>query len=191
MHLSIDAHWHINAPPQRIPRLWFLTDDRLGDANLEQLRRLRRGTGVVVRQRLASASFLAQVKAIARARGLCCVVSGSAAKHRMAGTHWPEVTLKRPHRSQPRQLMTASAHSRAALVRARRCGADAVFVSPLFATRSHPGGDSLGLVRFGLLCRDSPVALIALGGITPKSLRGLQNLGVYGIAAIGGWGPNQ
>ena len=49
---------------------------------------------------------------------------------------------------------------------AARARADAVLLSPVFATRSHPGGRALGPLRFLMLARQSPLPVIALGGMT-------------------------
>ena len=70
---------------------------------------------------------------------------------------------------------------------AERRGADAVFVSPVFATRSHPGARGLGVVRFGLLVRGCPVPVVALGGMDARRFRRVRGLGAYGWAGIDAW----
>jgi len=62
-----------------------------------------------------------------------------------------------------------------------------VFVSPVFATRSHPGARALGPIRFALMVRGLPIPVIALGGMTAKRARRLQLLGASGWAAIDAW----
>ena len=108
------------------------------------------------------------------------VVAGDGPRMRGAGVH--------NRRAAPSALpRTASAHSRREAIAAERCGADAVFVSPSFSTRSHPGARALGPVRFGLLVRGLRVPAIALGGMTPKRARRLGALGAHGWAAIDAW----
>ena len=87
----------------------------------------------------------------------------------------------------PGWLVTAAAHSPQALVLARRAGADAALLSPVFPTASHPGAPALGLMRFASWCRCSPIAVYALGGITSQNSRRLQGTGAKGIAGIGGF----
>jgi thiamine-phosphate pyrophosphorylase len=89
-------------------------------------------------------------------------------------------------RAAPGGIRTASAHDRREAVRAVRDGADAVFVSPVFATRSHPGARALGRVRFGLIVRDLGVPVIALGGMDARRARTLPG-SVYGWAGIDAW----
>jgi thiamine-phosphate pyrophosphorylase len=84
-------------------------------------------------------------------------------------------------------LRTASAHTRREAIAAVRAGADAVFVSPVFATRSHPGARALGQIRFALMVQGLAIPVIALGGMTPRRARRLQWLGASGWAAIDAW----
>ena len=72
----------------------------------------------------------------------------------------------------------------AELVRARRAGAELVFVSPVFATTSHPGAAPLGPLRFGTLTRREVVACCALGGLTGRNVRRLPAM-TAGAGAIG------
>ncbi|MDF7777921.1 thiamine phosphate synthase, partial [Sphingomonas sp. AOB5] len=83
-----------------------------------------------------------------------------------------------------RGLTMASAHSRREAIAAIRRGADALFVSPVFATRSHPGAPALGRVRFGLMVQGLGVPVIALGGMNARRMRGLP---AHGYAAIDSW----
>lgn len=70
-------------------------------------------------------------------------------------------------------LHLATAHDLRELGLAARLGADAVLLSPVFPTATHPGGAVLGPVRFRLLARQSPVPVIALGGMNAEHARAL------------------
>lgn len=83
--------------------------------------------------------------------------------------------------------MTASAHSERELAEAFALGADLVFLSPVFPTRSHPGARALGPVRFGLIARKAAGPVLALGGMGPRNLRRLKPLGAAGYGAIDAW----
>lgn len=65
-------------------------------------------------------------------------------------------------------------------------GADAVFVSPVFATRSHPGAEVLGVQGAERIARGLRVPVIALGGMDAARFGELD--GFYGWAAIDAWG---
>ena len=60
-----------------------------------------------------------------------------------------------------------------------------MFVSPIFATRSHPGGKVLGPARAQRIARKLRVPAIALGGMDAERFRGLDWF--YGWAAIDAW----
>jgi thiamine-phosphate pyrophosphorylase len=59
-----------------------------------------------------------------------------------------------------------------------------VLVSPVFATRSHPGARGLGPLRFGMLAQRAGLPLIALGGMDRRRFARLAPLGAHGWAAI-------
>lgn len=174
------------------PRLWLMTDERIsGDQLLSAVARLPRGAGIVFRHyRLhptARRALFRQVQAIARRRGLALLLAGTARQARAwraDGWHGGGGrTVGTPPR---RMLHTVSAHDLPQIRAAERTGVDLVFLSPLFPTRSHPGGNVLGKVRFGLLSRQARTPLIALGGMTRARARTLGSMGVHGWAAIDG-----
>ena len=165
---------------QPVPRLWLMTDERLGDRLWAALAQLPRGSGVVFRHYSLSPkdrrSLFARVLAVARRRRLVVVRAGRLPLRGEMGVH----------NGRGRGLRTASVHSRAELAAAR--DADVVFVSPVFATRSHPGVPSLGTVRLGLLVRRARVPVVALGGVDAARFRRLRGLPLHGWAGIDAWG---
>lgn len=104
------------------------------------------------------------------------------------GIHIPEKAFTRWRASDLQRLrpglLTASAHSPRAIRRAARFGCDAVIVSPVFATKSHPGSPSLGFSRFARMVKLSSLPIIALGGIGARDLRRVMLSGAHGIAGI-------
>ena len=78
-------------------------------------------------------------------------------------------------------LITAAAHSLRPLAKAGPV--DALILSAVFATASHPGRPALGAARANLMAREAPLPVYALGGITGENAGRLS--GFAGIAAIG------
>ncbi len=152
-----------------LPRLWLMTDERMGANLLPALRALPRGSGVVFRHYGVDAAERKQlgkvIRRIASARRLMLVEGG-----RTHGRH--------------RGAITAPVHSLPERLRAERNGAKLLFVSPLFATASHPGARVLGRVRFGLLIRGTHLPVIALGGMNARKARSLSGFGIHGWAGI-------
>ncbi len=178
-----------------LPSLFLMTDrERLADPETA-VRALPRGSGVIVREpdRRRRGQLAARLAPLCRQRHLVLLIAGDphlALCLGASGVHWPEAALRRHaaaagHRRRPTWLVTAAAHSERAVHRAARAGVDAVFISPVFPTASHPGAPCLGPLRFARLARRSPVSVYALGGITGAALRRLKAAGAAGYAAIG------
>jgi thiamine-phosphate pyrophosphorylase len=92
-----------------------------------------------------------------------------------------------PLRSLPsRGLKLITAHSLREIAAGRRARADAIVLSPVFATRSHPGARTLGPLRFRLLAARAGLPVIALGGMDAARAR---RLGQAPWAAIDGLIP--
>jgi thiamine-phosphate pyrophosphorylase len=171
---------------QSLPHLWLMTDERLGDGLWHALERLPRGGGVIFRHYATPPAerrrLFDAVRRVARRRGLLLLLAGSpreAVGWRADGAHG-----RSPHSRAARPLVrTAPAHGPADL----RRRIDALLLSPVFATRSHPGAPVIGPVRFGLWLRNAAVPVIALGGMDAGRLRRLKRSGAYGYAAIDAW----
>ncbi len=87
----------------------------------------------------------------------------------------------------PAAWVSASAHSFDEILTAAAAGADAVTLSPIFASTSKPGyGPAHGLEALAESARRSPIPIIALGGITDDSrLRACLEAGAAGVAVMG------
>lgn len=157
-------------PVSHTPVLWLFTDPaRMPDLPAAIMALPKGLCGVVFRHDGAPGrAALARAAARAcRARGTALVVAGDGrlAARLGAGVHlrggrWPGPV--RPRRG----WRTSSAHSRADVVRARRAGAHAVFLSPVFPTRSHAGAAALGPFRWAAGAHGP--AAFALGGVTGR-----------------------
>jgi len=164
-----------------------MTDERVAEADLlRAVARLPRGAAVLVRHYGLEASarrrLFDAIRRIARGRGVLTLLAGDAAQARAWGAdgHHGRGTRRAAG------LRSAPAHDAAEMRAAARAGVDVILLSPLFATRSHPGARPLGVVRFAALARLSPVPVIALGGVRPRHAGLVRRLGASGYAAIDG-----
>ena len=146
---------------------------------------LPRGGGIVFRhygwptdKRLA---LFRTLEALCRRRGLLLVASRL--RRPRGGVHRPCGDRARAAGG----LVTAAAHDRREVIRAFAQGADLVFLSPVFPTRSHPGAPTLGPMRFGLIARAAPGPVLALGGVGRREAAQLKSLGAFGFGAIDYW----
>jgi thiamine-phosphate pyrophosphorylase len=161
-----------------LPALWLISDAR-NDAGLERaLAALPRGSGFIYRHyHLGGPERLARfrvLRRVAKAKGHVVVLADSALTAREWGA---DGIYGAPRALWPRRaglLHLATAHDLAELGLAARLGADAALLSPVFATRTHPGGGTLGPVRFRLLARQAGLPVIALGGMNASRARALK-----------------
>ncbi|MEM9502069.1 MAG: thiamine phosphate synthase [Pseudomonadota bacterium] len=154
---------------QSLPHVWLISDAR-NDAELEDaLMRIPRGSGFIFRHyHLDNSERWERFRAlrrIARAHDHTVILADSA----LTATDWgADGIYGAPRSFYPRRrdlLHFATAHDLAEIGLANRLGTDAVLLSPVFATRSHPGGKVLGKARFRLLAHHAQVPVIALGGM--------------------------
>ncbi|MEM8827418.1 MAG: thiamine phosphate synthase [Pseudomonadota bacterium] len=171
-----------NTRLSKLPTRWLFTDPTRTPDVAAAIGRLERGDGVVFRHyeapdRLALAR---EARRAARRRGVLFLVAGDAALARRVGADG----LHMPGFGRVPRPLTAAAHTLPDLVRARRAGAQLVFLSPVYATRSHVDAVPLGRVRFGLSARSSPIPVAGLGGMTARKYRTLRSLGASAWGAI-------
>lgn len=145
---------------QTLPLLWLLSDER-NDAGLKDaLAALPRGSGFVYRHyHLAEGERRARygaLSAIARNHAHMVILS------RASG--WGEDGIYGSQRMSD-GMWLATAHDGDEVAGAVRAGADGIFLSPVFPTASHPGAAHLGVHGFHVLAQQSPVPVIALGGM--------------------------
>jgi len=90
----------------------------------------------------------------------------------------------------PEVLLLASCHDAADLAQAERLGVDAVVLSPVSPTRSHPGAIPLGWHGFDALHAGTRLPAYALGGLDRAHHSRARAHGAIGIAAIHGLWPS-
>jgi thiamine-phosphate pyrophosphorylase len=155
-----------------LPTLWLFTDDARTPDVAAVLAGLPRAVGVVLRgaaRRLAVPGRSVAVAGRLRAG---------------AGLHLPSALLARPPLGWRRApFVTAAVHSVPQAVRARRLGVAIGFVSPVFATASHPGARPLGRLRAMRIARLLPAAGL-VGGVSAARVRGLRVAALGAIEAL-------
>ncbi|MCI3880164.1 NUDIX domain-containing protein [Acinetobacter higginsii] len=78
----------------------------------------------------------------------------------------------------------AACHDAVSLQHAQHIGCDAVLLSPIHATETHPETKVLGWDRFQELAQNSDIPVFALGGLAPADLEQAQKHHAYGLAGI-------
>ncbi len=177
-----------------LPPMLFLTEAARVSDPFAVAQALPAGAGVILRDYdLDGREQLATDLAIVcRQNSLLFLVAGHehlAGQVGADGMHFPQYAIGQiaPVRYRhPDWWLTAAAHSISAAHQARTAGADAVLVSPVFSTLSHPGASHMGVHRFASIARTSEIPAYALGGIDATNAHRLRGSRAYGIAAISG-----
>jgi len=169
-----------------LPDLWLLSDARNDELLERALRALPRGSAFVFRHyhldpRARRARFDELVPLTAEG-GHLLILSGSDDQARAwgaAGSYGPPEAIGEA----PELLRVATVHDAEEMAHANAAGADAAMISPVFATRTHPGIAPLGPEKFHALAALAEMPVIALGGMNPDRAR---ELGWRRWAAIDG-----
>jgi thiamine-phosphate pyrophosphorylase len=160
-----------------------MTDERGGDP-VALARVLPPGAGIVFRHHETPPSerrvLFDRVRHVARQRRLVLVLAGTPNQAQAWGADGAHHRSTLPSRG----LRTVAVHDRRELAVALRARANLFFVSPVFATASHPKARPLGVARFGLLIGGHRQRAIALGGANPNNFSKLRGMKSHGWAAI-------
>ena len=81
-------------------------------------------------------------------------------------------------------ILGASCHTEAEIEQAEKLCVDYIFISPVFATNSHPNKIPLGWNNFQQLAKQADLPVYALGGMSPDDLKKAKENGAYGVAMI-------
>ncbi|HSZ73288.1 MAG TPA: thiamine phosphate synthase [Rhizomicrobium sp.] len=176
-----------------LPALILLTDDERLHDPLASVAALPRGSAVIVRARDRRKRHVlaASLHDIARKRKLFLLIADDpelASEMNADGIHLPEGRVREAthwRATHPDWLITAAAHSAHVVLLAKASGADAVLLSPVFATQSHPHRAPFTPVKLRLIAREIAIPIYALGGIDARNVARLEGAALAGIAAIG------
>ena len=175
------------------PRMWLMTDERMGDRLWSAIDRLPvMHAGIVLRHYHtpadARAALAGRIADICRRRSLTLAIAGDEELARTLGAD----LVHNPAKPPAQMHFSCSVHSLAEAESAKTDRASLVFISPIFATTSHPGKPALGRKAASRIARAAEVPAIALGGMNGLKFARLRRDGFYGWAAIDAWlnGPS-
>ncbi|TAM10218.1 MAG: Nudix family hydrolase [Nevskiaceae bacterium] len=189
----LGSSWRVLAA-LRLPRHYAFTPPILAPERwLAQIPALPRGTWLRLRRPAATdVAYVDLARPVARAcaaAGVALVVDRMAALEAgivAAGLHLGGVQLARiTARPVDHEIICfASVHDAAQLALAYARDVDAVIVSPLRATPSHPQAQGIGWDAFHRLAVDAGLPAYALGGVGPGDLETVRRHGGFGVAGI-------
>lgn len=166
------------ATHQSLPNLWLLTDERNDEGLARSIAALPAGSAIVFRHyHLSPAQRIARFRAVrhlCRAKGHLIILADSALTAREWGADGIYGAARALYPARKGLLTIATAHTLREIGDAARMRADAVMLSPVFPTRSHPGEPVLGPLRFRGLALHAKMPVIALGGMTIQRARAME-----------------
>lgn len=161
---------------QALPDLWLLSDERNDDRLEWALATLPKGNGFVFRHYHLKAEARRkrydQLRDLAKAGNHLVILSDEAE----TALEWGADGIYRDPRKLGRAdglLRLATAHGKREIFLANRAKADGVFLSPAFATRSHPESYGLGPDIFREMAQHAKMPVIALGGMNHERAKEL------------------
>jgi thiamine-phosphate pyrophosphorylase len=168
-----------------LPKIWLMTDERLGDDLLPAIQRLPARSGVIFRHYhldAAARKFLfGQVMRMCRRRGHVLLLAGD----ERTAMRWHADGFHQRSQRASRLLHSAPVHDAREIAGVKAARPDLVFLSPIFATNSHPGARPLGPLSFNRIAKlASPSHIIALGGMNRRNAQMLSPRLIDGWAAI-------
>ena len=168
-----------------LPKIWLMTDERLGGDLLPAIQRLPARSGVIFRHyhlEAAARKFLfGQVRRICRRRGHVLLLAGD----ERTAMRWHADGFHQRSERASQLLHSAPVHDAVEIAIVKAAKPDLVFLSPVFATNSHPGARPLGPLSFNRLAKlASPSRIIALGGMNRRNAQMLCPQLIHGWAAI-------
>jgi thiamine-phosphate pyrophosphorylase len=177
----------MDARQQSWPRIWLMTDERMGDRLWQAIARLPRGAGIVFRHYSLPfeerEELARRISLGAQLGGFTLAVAGDAEMAKRVGAE----LVHKPRGFTAGLPFSLPVHSLDEAESARTEGSALVFVSPVFATRSHPGQVPLGVEVAGRIARAAGTQAIALGGMNAQNFAALQGEGFHGWAGIDAW----
>ena len=187
---------NLRSQATHLPPLVFVTDEKRSPDPKKNISQLPPGSGVLFRHyNYHKRNELAlSLRSICDDLSLTLIIADDlqlAIDVKADGLHLPEYRLKSPSkgvfkwRRNNNVFLTAATHSSRTTLKALRLNLDAVFLSPIFRSASHPEVRPLGLMRFMQICNTINIPIYALGGINDRSAKKLPGSGAVGIAAIG------
>ena len=178
-----------------LPSVYALTNaGELGAAH--EITRIERARPPLVQIREKTLSdqersdFAREVVALAHSYGGHVLINGSledALAVGADGVHLTSAALLACEKRPDMPLVFASCHTPGEMLKATSLGLDAVVVSPVKKTLTHPGQTPLGWATLADWLTGYSIPVYALGGMKASDVLEAQALGAQGVAMMRGW----
>lgn len=181
-------HW----PNLSLPALVFMTDHRRIANPTPVIAKLPKSTLVIIRDydHTHRTTYAYNIANECRSYSQPFLIAGDEAlslQTKAYGIHLPQHQMSdaiKLHQRHPNWWITTSVHNLQSLLHANELPVNAIFLSPIFQTPSHPNTKPLGVEQMNHLIAQSIHPVFALGGINENTLSQLKNSKLAGFSCI-------
>ena len=180
-----------------LPSLIFMTDQKAQPYPENVIEKMSAGSMVILRDYDDENRYglAVALKYICEAKNIKILIAADLELALMIGAdgiHLPEYKMEQAQEirsDHPDYIITAAVHDEDAVRQAQDYNLNAVLLSPIFATKSHPKtfddpGSVIGPDKLTEICAAHEIPIYALGGINLDNVQNLNDTGIAGIAAI-------
>ena len=179
---------------KKIPSIIVFTDDKCVVSPIELAKIIPINWGILIRNYEAPnrEELICSAARVCKQRGIFFIIANDlklALSLKASGLHLSEYyfsknTLSTIFIHSSKLQITTSAHTFHKITQAHQYKFDAIFLSPIFKTKSYPKQNGLGIHRFIALSKKTPINTLALGGANLNNYNRINNFGLYGIGGI-------
>jgi len=169
---------------RNLPYIWYLTDKVKTKNPIKTINQLSDNSGIIIRNytSIFNSNLTKLIIKNSKQKKLKILISGIKSTFpNIDGYHIPKWKNNKPKSN---KIISISVHGLKDIRKCINYNATLVFVAPIFKTTSHNNQSNIGIVKLGLLARNFPVPVIALGGINEKNIRLLRSLPIHGVGGI-------
>ena len=182
---------------KKLPKIIIIFDDKKFIKKKFESLKIPRGSAILFRSyKIKDRKKIAkEILKFCRIKSLKLLISSDvklAREINADGVHLPEymiydqskINWKRfkVWKSKFKWIVTAAAHIKKTLYVAIKYDIDAVLLSPVFPSKSHPNSKNLGLNKFSKIVKKTKLPIYALGGINIKNIKSLIETDIIGYA---------
>lgn len=172
-----------------LPPMIFITDhNKITNIN-NVINNLPKNSMVIIRDYNIDnrENYAFSIANICRKCGIKFLVAGDvklARKIGADGVHLPEYMISEAEKINDMQFISVSCHNIDAIKNVGKYRVNAILLSPVFPTTTHPNTNIINLDMFKIMAEDSQIPVYALGGINEKNIKNLVGIKIAGIAGI-------
>ncbi|MES2677112.1 MAG: thiamine phosphate synthase [Pseudomonadota bacterium] len=177
---------------KNLPEMFFFTDRKRVSNVLEVVENLPENAAIIIREYDLKAdqrlNFAQQIALIARRKNLKFLVGKDwnlAQEIGANGVHFSDFDQNfAVPKNRHNMILSYSCHRPESIVEAEKLGADLLFYSPIFASKSHLNQQPVGIDGLKNFIKKTSLPVYALGGIDEQNIKLLNNTNISGIGGI-------